>query len=65
LFLHHPLVLRPDGAKLSKAHCDTAIRDARAAGASPAQLIGQAAAAVGLLETARPMAADEVADLFG
>jgi glutamyl/glutaminyl-tRNA synthetase len=47
-FLHHPLIVRPDGSKLSKADGDTALREALAAGRTPAQLFGDAAAAVGL-----------------
>jgi glutamyl/glutaminyl-tRNA synthetase len=34
-FLHHPLILRPDGSKLSKSSNDTGIRELRAAGWSP------------------------------
>jgi len=32
LFLHHPLILKPDGEKLSKASGDTGVREMRAAG---------------------------------
>ena len=32
VFLHHPLILRPDGAKLSKAAGDSGVRELRAAG---------------------------------
>ncbi len=63
-FAHHRLVRRPDGRKLSKADGDTSIRDLRAAGREPAELIGEAAAAVGLIEAARPIDAAEVARLF-
>ena len=63
-FAHHPLIRRPDGAKLSKADGDTAVRDLRAAGRTAAELIGEAAAAAGLIETARPVAAAEVRRLF-
>jgi glutamyl-tRNA synthetase/glutamyl-Q tRNA(Asp) synthetase len=49
LHLHHPLILKPDGSKLSKAEGDTSVRELRATGASPADLIGRAAAAVGLI----------------
>jgi glutamyl/glutaminyl-tRNA synthetase len=64
LFLHHPLILKPSGEKLSKASGDSGVRELRAAGASPAEVIGRAAAAVGLLPEARPICADEVPDLF-
>jgi glutamyl-tRNA synthetase/glutamyl-Q tRNA(Asp) synthetase len=54
-FFHHPLILRPDGEKLSKASGDTGVRELRAAGVDPAAVIGLAAAAVGLIPSARPM----------
>ena len=47
-FLHHPLILKPNGAKLSKADRDTSIRSLLDAGRTPAELFGEAAAAVGL-----------------
>lgn len=47
-FLHHPLVRRPDGRKLSKADGATAVRDLLAAGASVEALLGDAARAAGL-----------------
>ena len=63
-FVHHPLILNPTGEKLSKSSGDTGVRARRAAGARPDELIGQAAAAVGLVELARPMAARDVRALF-
>src|SRR5262249_40692226 len=53
-FLHHPILLKPSGEKLSKSSGDTGVRDLRAAGASAADEIGRAAAAVGLLEGPGP-----------
>lgn len=47
-FLHHSLITRDDGAKLSKSNRDTGIRDLRAAGKSVDQVLGRAAAALGL-----------------
>jgi glutamyl-tRNA synthetase/glutamyl-Q tRNA(Asp) synthetase len=64
VFLHHPLLLKPSGEKLSKSSSDTGVRELRSAGATPADVIGRAAAAVGLLRGPRPVAADEVAGLF-
>lgn len=64
LFLHHPLVVNPDGQKLSKSAADTGIRELRAAGVSPSDVIGRAAAAVGLIDRERPIAASEVGALF-
>ena len=45
-FLHHPLILKPTGEKLSKASGDTGIRELRAAGVSAAAVLEWAAAAV-------------------
>jgi glutamyl/glutaminyl-tRNA synthetase len=63
-FAHHPLVRGPDGRKLSKADGDTSVRELRAAGRSAADLIGEAAALVGLIATPRPIEAAEVGALF-
>jgi len=46
-FLHHPLILRPDGSKLSKSAGDTGVRELRASGVSPSEVIARAAAATG------------------
>ena len=62
-YLHHPLVLRPDGAKLSKADGDTGIRDLRVDGWTPEAVFGAAAAAVGLIDRARPVGAEELPSL--
>jgi len=63
-FLHHPLLRKPSGAKLSKADHDTALRDLLDGGATPVDLLGFAAAAVGLLDQPRPVPVDAVGDLF-
>ena len=47
-FLHHPLIRRPDGTKLSKADGATGVRDLMAAGASADEIRGAAATAIGL-----------------
>jgi glutamyl/glutaminyl-tRNA synthetase len=65
VFAHHPLIRRPDGSKLSKADGDTSVRDLHAAGRTPEELIGEAAASMGLIETPRAIEAAEVASLFG
>ena len=63
-YVHHPLLVSPGGGKLSKANRDTGIRDLRAAGLSPEDVIGRAAAAAGLVDRERPLAAHEVEALF-
>lgn len=62
-FGHHPLVLRPDGSKLSKADRDTAIGDLLDAGRSPRDLFGEVAGRVGLLARTRPISFAEAIDL--
>jgi glutamyl-Q tRNA(Asp) synthetase len=47
-FLHHPLIRRPDGRKLSKADGATGVRDLLAAGRSAAALHWDAGVAIGL-----------------
>jgi hypothetical protein len=49
---------------LSKSSGDTGVSELRAAGLTPAEVIGRAAAAVGLIEAPRPIAADAVEELF-
>lgn len=63
VYLHHPLIHRPDGLKLSKANRDAGIRDLRAAGRSPAEVFGLAAHAVGLVTEPRPVSPEEFPDL--
>jgi glutamyl-tRNA synthetase/glutamyl-Q tRNA(Asp) synthetase len=63
-FLHHPLLRKPSGAKLSKADHDTAIRDLLERGSMPDELLGFVAAAVGLLPEAHAVPPADIADLF-
>ena len=63
-YMHHPLVLKPNGEKLSKSAGDTGVRELRRAGLTPADVIGRAAAAVGLISAARPVAANDAAAFF-
>ncbi|MFL5677314.1 MAG: glutamate--tRNA ligase family protein [Chloroflexota bacterium] len=63
-FAHHPLVRGADGRKLSKADGATGVRDLRAAGMSPQEVIDLAAAAAGPRdpeprESARPSVSDQ------
>jgi glutamyl-Q tRNA(Asp) synthetase len=46
-FLHHPLIRRRDGSKLSKSAGDTGVRERRAAGVQAAEVVARAAAATG------------------
>ena len=64
VFLHHPLILKANGEKLSKSSNDTGVRELRRAGATPEDVLGRAAFAVGLLRSERPISAAVVADLF-
>lgn len=63
-FLHHPLIRKPTGAKLSKADGDTAVRSLLDAGRTPAELFGEAAAAIGLVRTPRPIDPASLASVF-
>jgi len=63
-YLHHPLIVNAAGNKLSKAARDTGIRELRARGLGPEDVIGRAAAAVGLIPRDAPVAASELAELF-
>jgi glutamyl-Q tRNA(Asp) synthetase len=63
-FLHHSLIVRADGTKLSKALRDEGVRDLRAAGWSAERVIGSAAHAAGLQAAPRPLPASDVAELF-
>ena len=64
VFLHHPLIRKEDGAKLSKSSGDTGVRELRRAGASPEMVLGRAAWLTGLLDESRPVAAAEIGQLF-
>jgi glutamyl-Q tRNA(Asp) synthetase len=64
VFVHHPLILKRSGEKLSKSSGDTGVRELRAAGVTAAEAIGRAAAACGLIDVARPVRASEVQRLF-
>jgi glutamyl-tRNA synthetase/glutamyl-Q tRNA(Asp) synthetase len=65
VFLHHPLILTRRGEKLSKSRSDTGVRELRRAGVPAAEVIGRAAAAVGLIESPHPLEAGAVSGLFG
>jgi glutamyl-tRNA synthetase/glutamyl-Q tRNA(Asp) synthetase len=65
VFLHHPLIRKPDGEKLSKSSGDTGIRELRAAGVTPAAVLGSAAHLTGLQVEPRPLGSRDLANLFG
>jgi glutamyl-tRNA synthetase/glutamyl-Q tRNA(Asp) synthetase len=64
-FLHHPLVMKSPTQKLSKSDGDTGIRDLRAKGWTPQEVIGQAAALAGVIDARRPISAQDVALYVG
>ena len=65
VFLHHPLIRKPGGEKLSKSSGDTGIRELRGAGAAPAEVLGRAAQLTGLQPAPTPIAPHDLAKLFG
>lgn len=63
-FLHHPLIRKPSGEKLSKSSGDTGVRELRAAGWSPQDVLGRAAHLAAITTGAQPLALDELSGLF-
>ena len=63
-FLHHPLVQRVTGQKLSKAAGDTAVRSLLDAGRTPAELFGTAARLAGLQATESPIDPEDIGRPF-
>ena len=64
-FLHHPLVRRPDGTKLSKADGATAVRELLDAGADPAVLLADALRAGGVPDVPRSVPAEALGEVVG
>jgi glutamyl-tRNA synthetase/glutamyl-Q tRNA(Asp) synthetase len=64
VFIHHPLIRKPSGEKLSKAAADTGVRVLREQGATPASVLGRAAWLTGLTDRLRDLAAEELPALF-
>lgn len=58
-FLHHGLLMKSATQKLSKADRDTSVRDMRASGASPEDVIGRALRAATLVETREALSREE------
>ncbi len=63
-FLHHPLIRRVSGQKLSKAEGDTAVRSLLDAGRTPAALFGLAARLAGLQADETPIDPADLAAPF-
>jgi glutamyl-tRNA synthetase/glutamyl-Q tRNA(Asp) synthetase len=63
-FLHHPLIRRVSGQKLSKSEGDTAVRSLLDAGRTPAELFGLAARLAGLQATDAPIPVADLAAPF-
>jgi glutamyl-Q tRNA(Asp) synthetase len=63
-YLHHPLIRRVSGQKLSKAAGDSAIRSLLDEGRTPAQLFGLAARLAGVRDTAEPIEPADLASVF-
>lgn len=63
-FLHHALLYRDDGLKLSKSLGDTGVREMRESGASAQDVLGRAAFAVGLITEFVPLEARQLPELF-
>jgi glutamyl-tRNA synthetase len=63
-FLHVPLLLGPDGRRLSKRHHAPAIAEYRAQGLSAATIIGWLAASLGIVDTPEPVLPHELVGQF-
>ena len=63
-FGHVPLLLGPDGVRLSKRHQGTTLREMREAGLEPGQVVGRLAHAVGLRPDPGPLGAAELVGGF-
>jgi glutamyl-Q tRNA(Asp) synthetase len=64
VYMHHGLLVKPSGEKLSKSNGDTGVRDLRARGLDASEVIGRAAHLAGLQDDPRPLPADSVAACF-
>ena len=65
VFLHHVLIMKGSGQKLSKSDSDTGVRDLRARGWTAPRVIGHAAFLAGLITEARDLRAEEVSSIMG
>lgn len=65
VYLHHALLVHPDGAKLAKSRGSTGIAELRHAGHSAADVRGLAAALCGLQPAPRPLPVHALPELLG
>ncbi|MHB1138751.1 MAG: tRNA glutamyl-Q(34) synthetase GluQRS [Microthrixaceae bacterium] len=63
-YVHVPLVLGVDGARLAKRHGAVGLADQLAAGASPAQVVGLLAGSLGLASPGEALTAEQVLARF-
>ena len=63
-YLHHPLILDEQGRKLSKSTGAAGVRRLREDGVAAADVVGRAAAAVGLIDRPSPIGHKDLAALF-
>lgn len=63
-FAHHPLLLAPDGRRLSKRDGDSTIAGMRAWGVAPEAIVGYLAYLAGQVEAGESMGAPELLDIF-
>jgi glutamyl-tRNA synthetase len=63
-WIHVPLLLGPDGERLSKRHGSVTLREAREAGVRPEAVVGWLASTCGLAEAGEACAARDLVDRF-
>jgi glutamyl-tRNA synthetase len=63
-FGHVPLLLGPDGVRLSKRHEGVTLRELRETGYSPEEVVGEISYAIGLRPTRDPLRATDLIDGF-
>jgi len=63
-FLHHPLVYNREGVKLSKRDRSVALGELRAAGRTPAEVLGMSLSASGVIDPIRPVDVVELGELL-
>lgn len=63
-YTHVPIMLGPDGKKLSKSHGSVGVRERKERGDSPEQILGEIAYSMGLLSYVRPVDLAELVERF-